>query len=69
MQIYGGEKARAYGCRDTAEDRRRSLDRLRVMQRPELRTTVRCSTGRARAAEKLREEEEEERGRTGHAYL
>ena len=58
----------AYGCGVAAEDRRRSLDRIKVMQLPGLRTTVCCSSGGARAAEKVREEEEE-RGRTGCAYL
>ena len=40
MQIYGGEKVIAYGCGVAAEDRRRSLDRIRVMQRPSLRTMM-----------------------------
>lgn len=68
MQIYRGEKVIAYGYGVAAEGHRRSLDRIRVMQRPELRTTVRCGSGGARAAEKVREEEEEI-GRNGQAYL
>ena len=41
---YGKEET--YSCRSTAEDRRRSLDRLRLMQRPRLRKT-RCSAAAA----------------------
>ena len=40
------EKAETYSCRSAAEDRRRSLDRLRLMQRPRLRKT-RCSAAAA----------------------
>ena len=44
-------KVKTYGCRSTTEGRRRSLDRLRLMQRPRLRKT-RCS---AAAAERERQ--------------
>ena len=33
------EKKKTYGCRFTAESRRRSLDQLRLIQRPRLRKT------------------------------
>jgi hypothetical protein len=41
---YG--KTETYSCRSTAEGRRRSLDRFRLMQRPRLRKT-RCSAAAA----------------------
>ena len=41
------EKKRTYSCRFTAESRRRSLDWLRLMQRPRLRKTRGAATAAA----------------------
>ena len=46
---YG--KAETYSCRSTAEGRLRSLDRLRLMQRPRLRKT-RCAAAAAAELER-----------------
>ena len=57
------EGKKAYGCRSTAEVAAGSLDRLRLMQRPESTTEKRRGGGEARAVAGSREEEGRERER------